>query len=153
MYNLAIRKCTSPPLLAQRLKIFKWKFTTPPGIEPQTCWTRGRHATIWASATSLCMNCRKIEMRGNQMNRTPTTRWQWNLYYSKVIARSVNTFIPLGNVQMKETPTNVFLHVAKNVEVRRGKIWDVQRMLKCLSAKPLKLIPHRIGSMGTGVIM
>ena len=42
MYNLAIRKCTSPPLLAPRLKIFKWKFTTPPGIEPRTWWTRGR---------------------------------------------------------------------------------------------------------------
>ena len=37
MYNLAIRKCTSPPLLAPRLKIFKLKFTTPPGIEPRTC--------------------------------------------------------------------------------------------------------------------
>ena len=52
MYNLAIRKCTSPPLLAPRLKIFKWKFTNPLGIEPQTCWTRGRHATIWASTAS-----------------------------------------------------------------------------------------------------
>ena len=37
MYNLEIRKCTSPPLLAPRLKIFKLKFTTPPGIEPRTC--------------------------------------------------------------------------------------------------------------------
>ena len=44
-----IRNCTSPPLLAPRLKIFKLKFTTPPGIEPRTCWTRGRHATIWAN--------------------------------------------------------------------------------------------------------
>ena len=52
-YNLAIRKCTSPPLLAPRLKIFKWKFTTPPGVEPRTCWIRGKHATIWASAASL----------------------------------------------------------------------------------------------------
>ena len=52
MYNLAIRKCTSPPLLAQSLKIFKWKFTTPLGIEPRTCWTRGRQSTIWASAAS-----------------------------------------------------------------------------------------------------
>ena len=33
MYNLASRKCTSPPLLAPRLKIFKWKFTTP--AEPE----------------------------------------------------------------------------------------------------------------------
>ena len=72
----------------------------------------------------------------------------WDLFYSKVIARSVNTFIPLGDetisssliergrslmdsqphtllhflVQMKPTSTNVFLHVAKNAEVTRGKI-------------------------------
>ena len=37
---------STPP----RLKIFKLKFTTLPGIEPRTCWTRGRHATIWANA-------------------------------------------------------------------------------------------------------
>ena len=37
VYNLGIRKCTSPPLLAPRLKIFKLKLTTPPGIEPRTC--------------------------------------------------------------------------------------------------------------------
>ena len=53
MYNLAIRKCTSPPLLAPRLKIYKLKFTTLPGIEPWTCWTRGRHATIWANVSVL----------------------------------------------------------------------------------------------------
>ena len=29
--------------------------------------------------------------------RTPSTKRQWNLFYSKVIARSVNTFIPLGD--------------------------------------------------------
>ena len=34
MYNLAIRKCISPPLLAPKLEIFKWKFATPLGIEP-----------------------------------------------------------------------------------------------------------------------
>ena len=34
MYNLAIRKCTPPPLLAKRLKILKSKFTTPPGSKP-----------------------------------------------------------------------------------------------------------------------
>ena len=55
MYNLAIRKCTSPPLLPARFKIFKWKFTTPPGIELRTCSTRGRHATIWASAASFIL--------------------------------------------------------------------------------------------------
>ena len=40
-------------LLAPRLKIFKLKFTTSPGIEPWTCWTRGRHATIWASTAPV----------------------------------------------------------------------------------------------------
>ena len=59
MYNL-ITKCTAPPLLAPRLKIFKLKFTIPPGIEPRTCWTRGRHATIWANATS-CPPCCYLE--------------------------------------------------------------------------------------------
>ena len=57
MYNLAIIKCTSPPLLAPRLKILKLKFTTPPGIEPRTFWIRGRHATICASAASFVPKC------------------------------------------------------------------------------------------------
>ena len=30
-------------------------------------------------------------------NRTPARKWQWNLFYSKVISRCVNTFIPLGD--------------------------------------------------------
>ena len=30
-------------------------------------------------------------------NRTSATKWQWNLFYSKVIAKSLNTFIPLGD--------------------------------------------------------
>ena len=34
MYNLAIRKCTCSPFLAPKLKIFKWKCTTPPGSNP-----------------------------------------------------------------------------------------------------------------------
>ena len=56
-------------------------------------------------------------------------------------------------VRMKPTSTNVFLQAAKNVEVTRGKIWAVRRVLKCFPAKSLKLIPHQIGSVGTGVIM
>ena len=101
------------------------------------------------------------------------------LFYSKVITRSVNTFIPLGDetinsslveidrslmdpqlhpllhflVRMKPTSTNVFLQVAKNLEVTRRKIWAVRMMLKCFPAKSLKLIPHQIGSIETGVIM
>ena len=60
MHNLAIRKCTSPPLLAPRLKIFQWKFTTSPGIEPRTHRTRGRHVRpiIWASAARFFKTCR-----------------------------------------------------------------------------------------------
>ena len=38
-------------------------------------------------------------------------------------------------------------------DVTRGKIGAVRRMLKCFPAKSLKLIPHQIGNMGTGVIM
>ena len=56
-------------------------------------------------------------------------------------------------VRMKQTSANVFLPVAKNVKITRGKIWVVRRMLKCFPAKSLKLIPGQIGSMGTGVIM
>ena len=51
---------------------------------------------------------------------------------------------------MKPTSMNVFLQVAKNIEVTRGKIWIVWRMFNCLPAKSLKLIPHQISSMGTG---
>ena len=56
-------------------------------------------------------------------------------------------------VRMKPKNTNVFLQVAKNVEVTRGKMWAIRRMLKCFLAKSVKLIPHKIGSMGTGDIM
>ena len=56
-------------------------------------------------------------------------------------------------VQMKFTSVNVFLQVAKSVEVTRGKIWVVRRMLKCFPVKSLKLIPHQIDSMGAGIIM
>ena len=108
-------------------------------------------------------------------NRTPATKWQWNLFYSKVIARSVNTLIPLGDetinsslvewrrslmdpqphplshflVRMKPASTNVFLQVAKNLEVTRGKsglyegCWNV-------SQPNLWSLSHQ---MGTGVIM
>ena len=111
-------------------------------------------------------------------NRIPATKWQWNLFYSNVIARSVNTFIPLGDetinsslvergrslmdpphplldflVRKKLMSMNVFLQVAKYVELISGKIWAVWRMLKCFPAKSLKHIPHQIGSMGMGIIM
>ena len=112
-------------------------------------------------------------------NRTPATKWQWHLFYSKVIAKSVNPFIPLGDetinsslvqrgrslidpqlhpflhflVRMKPTSTNVFLRIAKNVEVTREKIWTARRMLECFPVNSLKLITHQIGNMGTVVIM
>ena len=107
-------------------------------------------------------------------NRTPATKWQWNLIYSKVIARSVNTFIPLGDkiinsslvergrslmdpqlhpllhflIQMKPTSTNVFFQVEKNVEVTRGKIWAVRRMLKCFPVNLWCLSPTRLTVWG-----
>ena len=56
-------------------------------------------------------------------------------------------------VRLKQTSTNIFLQVAKNVGVTRGKICAVRRMLKCFPTKSLKLIPHQIGDKGTGVIM
>ena len=56
-------------------------------------------------------------------------------------------------VRMKPTSTDVFLQVAKNVEITKGKIWALRSMLKCFPAKSLKLIPHQTGCMGTGVIM
>jgi len=107
----------------------------------------------------------------------------WNLLYSKVIAGSVNTFIPVGDeminfslverhscrcrsvkdpqthppfhflVRLKPTSTNVIFQVTKNVVFTSGKIWDVRRMLKSFPVKTLKLIPHQISRMGTGVIM
>ena len=117
-------------------------------------------------------------IRGSQMKTEhPLQKWQWTLFYSKVIARSVNTFIPLGDetinsslverdmllmdsphpllhflIRMKRTSMNVFLQVVKNVEVTREKIWAVRWMLKCFPAKSLKLIPQ-YGSMGTGITM
>ena len=45
---------------------------------------------------------------------------------------------------MKETSTNVSLQVTKNVQVARGKICAVRRILKCLPAKSLRLIPYQI---------
>ena len=54
---------------------------------------------------------------------------------------------------MKPTSTNVFIQVAKSMEVTWRNIWTVWRMLKCFPATSLTLITHLIGSMGTGVIM
>ena len=55
-------------------------------------------------------------------------------------------------VRMKSMSTNVFLQVAKNVKVTKGKMCSVRRMLKCFPAKFLKLIPQ-ISSMGMAIIM
>ena len=76
-----------------------------------------------------------------------------------LIARSVNTFIPLGDERMDTQPhpflhfvfrmnptsTNVFLQVIKNVEVTRGMISALRRVQKCFPAKFLNLNPHQIG--------
>ena len=54
MYNLAIRKCTSPPLLAPRLKIFKLKIYYPAGDrtpdllnQRQTCYHLSQHGEFF----------------------------------------------------------------------------------------------------------
>ena len=96
--------------------------------------------------------------------------------YSKVIVRSVNTFIPLGydtiNSSLVERGRSLMdpqphplLHSRWNRRPRmsssgrqecgshKGKLWAVRRMLKYFPAKSLKLIPHQIGSMATSVIM
>ena len=75
MYNLAIRECTSPPLLAQRLNIFKWKFTTPPRIKPRTCWIRGRHA------------CYHLSQRGELQ--------PWKSQFSNMFLHWSSTLFPL----------------------------------------------------------
>ena len=118
-------------------------------------------------------------MRGSQMKTKHLQKMTMEFVFSKEIARSVNTFITLGDeminsslvgrgrllmdpqphpplyflFQLKPMSTNVFLHVTKNVAVTRGKIWAVRSMLKCFPIKSLKLIPRQIGSMGTGIIM
>ena len=46
-----------------------------------------------------------------------------------------------------------FFRFPKNVEVTRGKIWAARRILKYFPVKSLKLIPHHVCNMGTGVIM
>ena len=100
-------------------------------------------------------------------NRTPSTKWQWNLFYSKVIARSVKTFIPLGDetinsslvergrslmdpqphpilhflVRMKLTSPDVFLQVVKNVKVTREKIWPLRKMLKVFPSQIAESYP------------
>ena len=54
---------------------------------------------------------------------------------------------PLLHFLVRMKPTSM------NVEITKGNIWDLRRMLKCFPAKAVKLIPHQIGSMVTGVNM
>ena len=51
-------------------------------------------------------------------------------------------------VRMKQTSTNVFLQFTKNVEVTKGMIWAVGRILKYFPAQSVKLIAHQTGIMG-----
>ena len=53
-------------------------------------------------------------------------------------------------VRMEPTSRNVFLQVAKNVEVISGKIRAVRRMLKCFPAKSLKPYPSPDWQYGDG---
>ena len=54
---------------------------------------------------------------------------------------------------MKATSMNVFFRSPKMWKSQRGTIWAVWRMLNYFPGKFMKLIPHQIDSMGTGVIM
>lgn len=49
--------------------------------------------------------------------------------------------------------TWISFQAIKNVKVTRRKIWDVRKMFKHFPAEYLQLIPHQIGSIGTGVII
>ena len=55
-------------------------------------------------------------------------------------------------VRMKPKSMNIFLQVAKSVEVTGVKNRAVRRMLKYFPDKSVKLIPYQICSMATGVI-
>ena len=54
------------------------------------------HFYIWLTITKW-PTCSIIYDGQSIENRTSATKWQWNLFYSKIIGRSVNTFIPLGD--------------------------------------------------------
>ena len=76
----------TPPLLALRLKIFNLKFTTSPGIEPQTHWTRGIHATISTHRDEEC--CPQVlsffmTMLGRILPLQQ--RGSWNVYDGKCL--------------------------------------------------------------------
>ena len=108
-------------------------------------------------------------MGGGQSNEnwTSATKWQWNLFYSKVIARIVNIFIPLGDDVGRWWIHNLTHSCTFSSEwnrrpwisyFRSPKMWKSQRERSglyegCFPAKSLKLIPQQIGNMGTGVIM
>ena len=63
MYNLAIRKCTSPPLLAPRLKIFKWKFVTPLGIQTPDLLNRRQTCYHLSQRGELSYKCKLIGVK------------------------------------------------------------------------------------------
>ena len=93
-------------------------------------------------------------------------KWRWNLFYSKVIAKSVNTFIPLGDKMINSSPVHNLTHSwhflvlmkptrrprmsffrSRKMWSHKGRVLGVRRMLKCFPVKSL------IGSVRTGVIM
>ena len=116
MYSLAIIKCTSPLLLASWLKIFKWNFTTSPGIEPRTRWTRDRCATIWACAAWL---------RDKIIN--PILEKACQLCTEPVLYLVVYIF-----VRRKTMSMNVFPQLSKNLKISWGDLGcmeDVQHLI------------------------
>ena len=67
--------------------------------------------------------------RQSNENRTSATNWQWNLFYLKVIVRSVNIFIPLGD----ET-------INSSLVERDGSLMDPQLTHYCTSSSELTRI-------------
>ena len=80
MYNLSIRKCTSPPLLAPRLKIYYPAGDRTPDLlnQRQTCYHLrqcGEHCCTWVYILKFChfkilsggMGARKLEWQGEKL--------------------------------------------------------------------------------------
>ena len=121
--------CTSPPLLAPRLKIFKFKFTTPPGIEPRTCWTRGRRATIWANAVS----CKQqSSVWKSPLSPTPKKKQKWFLLQGKLW--SISLFDIDGMVYQHVVPAHTIVTGLYYRDVLKVLQGHIRQKRPCLSA-------------------
>ena len=96
MYNLAIRMCTSPPLVAPRLKIFKWKFTTPPGIEPQTDIVEEKEPN---------KNPMTLILRKKMTNHTDWVKRNWVIHLRSWPVKGEGRTSRVETTAMKSSPT------------------------------------------------